>query len=57
MHPPSCDLTLISRMHSQVLIAATNRPTDLDAALTSRFELAVKFPLPDEQTRKEILSL
>ena len=36
---------------STVLIAATNRPQDLDAALTSRFELAVRFPLPDQSTR------
>lgn len=42
---------------STVLIAATNRPSDLDAALTSRFELAIKFPLPDDETRREILML
>ena len=42
---------------STVLIAATNRPQDLDAALTSRFELAVRFPLPDASTREAILQL
>ena len=42
---------------STVLIAATNRPGDLDAALTSRFELAIRFPLPDAATRREILAL
>ena len=42
---------------STVLIAATNRPQDLDAALTSRFELAVSFPLPDAPTRAAILAL
>jgi ATP-dependent 26S proteasome regulatory subunit len=42
---------------STVLIAATNRPQDLDAALTSRFELAVRFPLPDDATRTAILQL
>ena len=40
-----------------VLIAATNRPQDLDAALTSRFELSVIFPLPDTPTRVAILGL
>ena len=42
---------------STVLIAATNRPQDLDAALLSRFEVAVHFPLPDETTREAILAL
>ena len=42
---------------STVLIAATNRPRDLDAALVSRFELAIKFPLPDDATRRAILAL
>lgn len=42
---------------STVLIAATNRPQDLDAALTSRFELAVRFPLPDQSARSAILRL
>jgi ATP-dependent 26S proteasome regulatory subunit len=40
-----------------VLIAATNRPQDLDPALTSRFELTVHFPLPDLDTRTAILQL
>lgn len=30
---------------------------DLDAALTSRFELAVRFPLPDKATREAIIEL
>ena len=40
-----------------VLIAATNRPQDLDAALTSRFEQCVRFPLPDVATREAIIGL
>uniref|UniRef100_A0A7S3AN18 ATPase AAA-type core domain-containing protein n=1 Tax=Haptolina ericina TaxID=156174 RepID=A0A7S3AN18_9EUKA len=42
---------------STVLIAATNRPEDLDAALLSRFELSISFPLPDTAIRREIVSL
>jgi len=37
-----------------VLVAATNRKADLDAALISRFNLSVRFDLPDEQTRSAI---
>ena len=40
-----------------VLIAATNRPQDLDPALLSRFELSVPFPLPDESERSKIFAL
>lgn len=42
---------------STVVIAATNRPQDLDAALLSRFELSINFPLPDAPTREAILRL
>ena len=42
---------------STVLIAATNRPQDLDAALISRFELSITFPLPDQSTREAIFGL
>ena len=39
-----------------LLIAASNRKSDLDAALLSRFDLISKFDLPDEDTRKQIYS-
>jgi len=42
---------------STVLIAATNRPQDLDAALLSRFELSIAFPLPEPAARKGIFAL
>lgn len=34
-----------------IVIGATNRKTDLDAALISRFDMVVTFGLPDEQCR------
>ncbi len=34
-----------------IVIGATNRRADLDAALLSRFDTSVSFPLPDEQCR------
>lgn len=37
-----------------VVVAATNRKQDLDPALISRFDAMIVFPLPDQQTRKEI---
>jgi SpoVK/Ycf46/Vps4 family AAA+-type ATPase len=37
-----------------VLIAATNRPQDLDPALTSRFDATIVFGLPDAATRAAI---
>lgn len=37
-----------------ILVAATNRAGDLDAALLSRFDLVVDFPLPGEDTRDRI---
>ena len=42
---------------STVLIAATNRPQDLDPALISRFEVSVNFPKPDADTRQAIFAL
>jgi ATP-dependent 26S proteasome regulatory subunit len=39
-----------------VLVGATNRVNDLDAALRSRFNKIVEFPLPDEATRAAIFS-
>ena len=38
------------------LIGATNRPTDLDAALVSRFELRVAFEAPDTASRTAIFA-
>ena len=54
------DLTLPSARISfygcrSVVIGATNRKADLDAALLSRFDLIVTFGLPDEQCREKIL--
>eukprot|EP00871_Galdieria_phlegrea_P001606 jgi/Galph1/2446/GphlegSOOS_G1109.1 len=40
-----------------VLIAATNRKGDLDAALLSRFDEIITFELPDIDTRAEIIHL
>ncbi|OQR86725.1 ATPase [Achlya hypogyna] len=36
------------------LIAATNRKQDLDAALLSRFNLCIRYDLPDETTRQAV---
>ena len=40
-----------------IVIAATNRPQDLDDALRrpGRFDWEIEFPLPDEQDREDIL--
>lgn len=38
-----------------VVIGATNRKDDLDPALLSRFDLFVKFPLPNPEERAKIL--
>ena len=38
------------------MVAATNRPQDLDEALLSRFAATVSFPLPDEAGRTAILA-
>jgi len=40
-----------------VVVCATNRKEDLDAALQSRFDLTVTFGLPDARTRAAILAL
>ncbi|CAD8065577.1 unnamed protein product [Paramecium sonneborni] len=37
-----------------LLICATNRKQDLDAAMLSRIDLSVKFDLPDDYARQEI---
>ena len=39
-----------------LLICATNRRRDLDAALLSRFDLSIHFTLPDFDTRKKIFA-
>eukprot|EP00775_Hariotina_reticulata_P002482 gene2482-2786_t len=44
-----------SSRQGSVLIGATNRRQDLDAALLSRFDLSVHFGLPDEACRTAIL--
>ena len=40
-----------------VVIAATNRPQDLDAAIRrpGRFDWEIEFPLPDREDRREVL--
>lgn len=38
-----------------VVIGATNRKADLDAALLSRFDMVVTFGLPDAEERQSIL--
>ncbi|KAL6007190.1 hypothetical protein ACLOJK_032686 [Asimina triloba] len=40
-----------------VLVLATNRPGDLDAAITDRIDEVIEFPLPGEQERFELLKL
>lgn len=43
---------------NQVLtIAATNRPWELDEAILSRFEKSIFIPLPDRESRSEILRI
>ncbi len=39
-----------------VVIGATNRKSDLDAALLSRFDMVVSFGLPDEPMRRQIVA-
>ena len=53
-------LTLMDGFSSDsnvVVIAATNRPHDLDIALRrpGRFDWEIEFPIPDEQDRRDIL--
>lgn len=40
-----------------VLVLATNRPGDLDSAITDRIDEVIEFPLPGEQERFELLKL
>ena len=40
-----------------MVVGATNRAPDLDAALLSRFARTIRFPLPDESERAAILRL
>lgn len=40
-----------------IILAATNHKEDLDAALLSRFDVVVSFPLPDFETRVAVLKL
>jgi len=48
---------LTSSLNKSILIAATNRKNDLDAALLSRFDETIHFELPDIDTRAEIIHL
>ncbi|KAF4322944.1 hypothetical protein G195_002614 [Phytophthora kernoviae 00238/432] len=38
------------------VVCATNRKQDLDAALISRFDLCIRYNLPDEKTRRAVYS-
>lgn len=38
-------------------VAATNRPWDIDNAVLSRFEKRILIPLPDRETREEIIKI
>lgn len=40
-----------------VLVLATNRPSDLDAAITDRIDEVIEFPLPGEEERVKLLKL
>jgi ATPase family AAA domain-containing protein 3A/B len=40
-----------------VLVLATNRPGDLDSAVTDRIDEVIEFPLPGEEERFELLNL
>eukprot|EP01006_Ploeotia_vitrea_P017973 TRINITY_DN49224_c0_g1_i1.p1 TRINITY_DN49224_c0_g1~~TRINITY_DN49224_c0_g1_i1.p1 ORF type:complete len:568 (-),score=99.69 TRINITY_DN49224_c0_g1_i1:321-1772(-) len=40
-----------------VMVGATNRPDHLDAALLSRFDQAIEFPLPSEDERASIFGV
>ncbi|KAJ1280641.1 hypothetical protein BS78_04G248200 [Paspalum vaginatum] len=40
-----------------VLVLATNRPGDLDAAITDRIDDVIEFPLPGEEERFQLLKL
>ena len=47
-------ITLLGKCNS-LIICATNRPQDLDAALLSRFDLMIKYNMPDAKTRIAII--
>ncbi|CAH0477100.1 unnamed protein product [Peronospora belbahrii] len=38
------------------VVCATNRKQDLDAALISRFDLSIRYDLPDEKTRRAVFA-
>ncbi|KAL8477081.1 hypothetical protein ACS0TY_029406 [Phlomoides rotata] len=40
-----------------VLVLATNRPGDLDSAITDRIDEVIEFPLPEEEERFKLLKL
>ncbi|KAL6498110.1 hypothetical protein OROGR_028507 [Orobanche gracilis] len=40
-----------------VLVLATNRPGDLDSAITDRIDEVIEFPLPQEEERYKLLKL
>lgn len=40
-----------------IILAATNCADDIDTALLSRFDIVIEFPLPDLETRMDILKL
>lgn len=40
-----------------VLVLATNRPRDLDSAITDRIDEVIEFPLPGEEERFKLLKL
>lgn len=43
-----------SKKGKSVMICATNRKSDLDAALISRFDMSIKYDNPDADTRQKI---
>jgi SpoVK/Ycf46/Vps4 family AAA+-type ATPase len=43
-----------SSENKNVLICATNRKSDLDAALLSRYDVIIQYSLPDLETRKAV---
>lgn len=50
---------LLQRMerHDGIMIAATNRPDDLDQAIWRRFDMQIELGLPAQQERERILAL
>ncbi|KAF5194133.1 Atpase family aaa domain-containing protein [Thalictrum thalictroides] len=40
-----------------VLVLATNRPADLDSAITDRIDEVIEFPIPGEEERLKLLKL